>query len=256
MRRSLPIHAFILVVLMMLVWTKLQAQTANDLIATGDIFDRSFQAEDALKYYLPAVKLEPKNLSLLLRIARQYRHLMTDADTNEMKLKIGNLSLVYALRAADLAPNSSEAQLSPAITYGKMLPFQGSKQQVADTPLIRKAVDKALSLDPNNDVAWHVLGRWHQALANISGLKRSVGGLLYGQLPTTTNDAAVACFEKAISINPSRLRNYIELGRTYAQMGKNAEARLFIEKGLAMPNTEHDDPELKQRGRDSLTKLP
>jgi hypothetical protein len=66
----------------------------------------------------------------------------------------------------------------------------------------------------------------------------------------------VACFDKAIAINPTRLRHYIELGRTYAQMGKNAEARLFIQKGMSMPNMEHDDPELKQRGRDALAKLP
>ena len=124
------------------------------------------------------------------------------------------------------------------------------------SPRIKAATDRAIRLDPRNDVAWHVLGRWHQALANVSGLKRALGGLIYGKLPTTTNEAAVDCFEKAIAINPNRLRNYIELGRTYAQMGKNAEARLFIEKGLSMPNTEHDDPELKQRGRDSLAKLP
>lgn len=233
-----------------------KAQTANDLMATGDVFDRSFQAEEALKCYLPAEKLEPKNVGIQVRIARQYRHLMTDADTNEMKLKLGHLSLVYALRGADLGPDDSEAQLSPAITYGKMLPFQGSKEQVAGTPLIKVAVDKALKLDPRNDVAWHVLGRWHQVLANIGTLKRTVGQLIYGKLPVSTNEEAVACFNKAIEINPHRLRHYVELGRTYAQMGKNTEARKFIEKGLSMSNAEHDDPEIKTRGREALAKLP
>lgn len=256
MRASLPIRILIFTGLQMLICTILKAQTANDLMVTGDVFDRSFKAEEALKCYLPAEKIEPNNVSILMRIARQYRHLMTDADTNALKLKLGNLSLVYALRGAALAPNDSEAQLSPAITYGKMLPIQGSKEQVDASPRIKAAADKAIRLDPRNDVAWHVLGRWHQALANISGLKRAVGGLIYGKLPTTTNEAAVACFEKAIAINPNRLRHYIELGRTYAQMGKNAEARRFIGKGLAMPNMEHDDPELKQRGRDTLEKLP
>jgi len=233
-----------------------QAQTANDLIGLGDIFDRTFQAEKALKHYIPAEKLEPQNVPLLLRIARQYRHLMTDAKSNKEKLRLGGISLGYGQRAAALAPNDSEAQLSPAITYGKMLPFQGSKEQIDASPRIKTATDKAIRLDPRNDVAWHVLGRWHQALANITGLKRALGGLIYGKLPTTTNEVAVTCFDKAIAINPNRLRHYIELGRTYAQMGKNAEARLFIEKGLAMPNMEHDDPELKQRGRDALAKLP
>lgn len=232
------------------------AQSANDLMGSGDVFDRKFQAAKALQQYLPAEKLEPQNVPLLLRIARQYRHLMTDASSSTEKLRLGGIALGYGKRAAALAPNDSEAQLSPAITYGKMLPLQGSKEQVEASPRIKAGADKAIRLDPRNDVAWHVLGRWHQALANVGGLKRALGGLIYGKLPTTTNEAAVACFDKAIAINPNRLRHYIELGRTYAQMGKNAEARLFIEKGLAMPNMEHDDPELKQRGRDALAKLP
>jgi tetratricopeptide (TPR) repeat protein len=250
MRLSLIITA------LLLTCTASHAQTATDLMVLGDRFDRTFQASKALQHYLLAEKLDPQNVPLLLRIARQYRHLMTDASPDTEKLRLGAIALTYGLRAAALAPNDSEAQLSPAITYGKMLPLQGSKEQVDASPRIKAATERSIRLDPRNDVAWHVLGRWHQALANVSGLKRALGGLIYGKLPTTTNEAAVACFNKAIAINPNRLRNYIELGRTYAQMGKNAEARLFIEKGLAMPNTEHDDPELKQRGRDSLAKLP
>jgi len=250
MRLSLIITA------LLLTCTASHAQSANDLMVLGDRFDRNFQASKALQHYLPAEKLDPQYVPLLLRIARQYRHLMTDASPDTEKLRLGAIALTYGLRAAALAPNDSEAQLSPAITYGKMLPLQGSKEQVEASPRIKAGADKAIRLDPRNDVAWHVLGRWHQALANVGSVKRALGSLIYGKLPTTTNEAAVACFDKAIAINPSRLRNYIELGRTYAQMGKNAEARLFIEKGLAMPNTEHDDPELKQRGRDSLAKLP
>ena len=233
-----------------------QAQYVERLMARGDVSDLSFNANEALMDYLPASKLEPDNVLLLIRIARQYRHLMTDATNRQEKLRLGALALRYSLHAAQLAPNDSEAQLSPAITYGKMLPFQGSKEQVEASPRIKAAADKAIKLDPRNDAAWHVLGRWHQALANIGLIKRTLGQLLYGKLPTSTNEAAVACFEKAIDINPQRLRHYIELGRTYAQMGKSADARRFIEKGLAMPNMEKDDPDMKVRGRETLAALP
>jgi hypothetical protein len=49
--------------------------------------------------------------------------------------------------------------------------------------------------------------------------------------------------------------SYIELGQTYAQMGKTADARRLIAKGLAMPDVEKDDPEIKRRGRETLAKL-
>ena len=256
MRLSFSIKAFSVATALLLTCAASRAQSADDLIEKGDVFDLKFQANEALKDYLPAEKLEPKNVRLLLRIARQYRHLMTDATAREDKLRLGGIALGYAQRAAALAPNDSEAQLSPAITYGKMLPFQGSKEQVEATPRIKEAADKAIKLDPRNDTAWHVLGRWHQVLADTGLIKRTLAQLIYGKLPASTNEEAVTCFEKAIEINPHRPRHYIELGRTYAQMGRSAEARRFIEKGLAMPDVEKDDPEIKRRGRETLAKLP
>jgi hypothetical protein len=125
-----------------------------------------------LDNYLPAEKLEPDNAELLVRIARQYRHLMSDTSTKSEKLRLGRSSLEYAQRAASLAPKSSEAQLSPAISYGKMLPFFGSKEQVDASPRIKQSVDRALLLDPKNDTAWHILGRWNRVLADMNVVKR------------------------------------------------------------------------------------
>lgn len=232
------------------------AQPAHELMAKGDKHDLTFEPNRALNYYLLAVKMEPDNVPLLLRIARQYRYLMAEARSHEDKLKLGSIALGYGLKAAKLAPHDSEAQLSPAITYGKMLPYEGSKAQVQISPLIKAAADKAIRLDPRNDTAWHVLGRWHQVLANVGAVKRALGGLIYGKLPVTTNEAAVKCFTQAIAINPRRLRHYIELGRTYSQMANTTEARRFLEKGLSMPNQEYDDPEMKVKGRETLVKLP
>ena len=241
---------------LILTKTSVRAQSAAELMAKGDVSDRTFHATEALKSYLPAERMDPNNVALLLRIVRQYRYLMADATSDRDKLQYGGLALSYGLRAAKLGPNNSDAQLSPAITYGKMLPLLGKKEQVEDSPRIKTAVDRAIQLNPHNDAAWHVLGRWHQSLANVSGLKRSLGNMLYGKLPVGTNEESVACFRKAIAINPNRLRHYIEIGRTYAQMEEYLTARKFIEKGLAMPNVEKDDTEMKLRGREALAKLP
>lgn len=232
------------------------ASVASELIAKGDIADKSFKPEIALNSYLPAEKLEPNNVLLLLRISRQYRHMMSDTGNVAKKLAFGQLALSYDKRAVALAPNDSDAQLSPAITYGKMMPFMGKKDQVAASPIIKAAADKAIKLNSRNDNAWHVLGRWHQSLANVTGLKRNLGEMLYGKLPTGSYTEAVKCFEKAIAINSKRLRHYIELGHTYALAGKPATARGFLEKGLAMPDREKDDAEIKALGRTTLSNLP
>jgi tetratricopeptide (TPR) repeat protein len=233
----------------------MHAETAEALIAKGDGFDKQLKAAEALENYLPAEKLEPKNAQLMVRIARQYRHMMSDASDKNEKLRLGRLSLDYAQRAATLAPNDSEAQLSPAISYGKMAPFLPSKEQANASSRIKQSVDRALQLDPKNDTAWYILGRWNRVLADINPLKRLLAGALYGSLPVTTYDAAEKCVLKAIAINPNRPIHYIELGRIYAAMGRKDDARKSLLKGTSMPNREKDDPEMKEIARDLLKKL-
>jgi hypothetical protein len=77
-----------------------RAAPADELIAMGDTFYAKLQATEALKYYLPAEKLEPNNVRLLEHISREYRHLMIDATSAQEKLSLGNTAVNYARRAA------------------------------------------------------------------------------------------------------------------------------------------------------------
>jgi tetratricopeptide (TPR) repeat protein len=229
-----------------------RAESTDELLKQGDICDKKFDAVHALKCYCAVEKLDAGNASLHVRIARQYRHLMSDAAAKEEKLRLGRLALDEAEQAAALGPNDPEAQLATGITYGKMLPFLPTKEQVAATPLIKASADKTLQLDSKNDTAWHILGRWHRVLADISGVKRALAGVVFGNLPKGSNEEAAKCLEKACVLNPNRPMHYIELGRAYAQMGRKDDARRCINKGLAMPNTEKDDEETKEQGRETL----
>ena len=233
----------------------LGADSAADLMRKGDVYYDKLQPGEALKFYLPAEKLDPHNVRLLVRIARQYRHLMSETKNSEEKVRLGNTAVTYAQRAVQLAPNDPEAQLAVAISFGKVLPFQSTKEQVANSRVIKAAADKVIALDPGNDFGWQVLGRWYFNIADVSTAKRALAQVIYGKLPPAKYEDAERCFLKAIGLNPNRLMHYIELGRTYAAMGKADEARKFITKGLAMPNTEKDDPETKERGREILEKL-
>jgi tetratricopeptide (TPR) repeat protein len=235
--------------------TPSSGESADDLVQKGSAFERKFQAKDALPLYLIAEKLQPQNSSILVRVARQYRYLMSDASAKPKKLRLGYIALDYSTRAAVAGPHEADAQLAPAITLGKMLPYLPTREQIAASSRIKESVDKALAIDPNDDTAWHILGRWHRVLADVNSVKRSVAKVLYGGLPQGSLQEAERAMKMAIDLNPTRLMHYIELGRIYAQMGRKDEAREFINKGLAMPDAEKDDPETKQRGRETLQKL-
>ena len=229
--------------------------SADQLIQQGDAYYAKLQATDALKYYLPAEKLEPNNVRLLVRISREYRHLMSDSARPMEKLSLGGTALTYARRAVTLAPNDPEAQLAVAISYGKLQPFESIREKLEAARIIKDAADRVIRLDPSSDLGWHVLGRWHMAFADVSPAKRALAQMTYGKLPESTYEDAAKCFEKAIEINPNRLMHYIELGRAYAHMGRTNDARRLISQGLAMRETEKDDPETKRQGKEVLASL-
>ncbi|MCP5557522.1 MAG: hypothetical protein H7A55_07180 [Verrucomicrobiaceae bacterium] len=227
----------------------------DELIRQGDAYDAKHESDNALKYYLPAEKLAPDNASLMIKIARQYVYRMEGLSSDADKLASGRTAVAYSERAIKLAPSECDAYLSNAICWGKITPFLGNKESIAASRKIQEAAEKAVKLNPRNDYAWHMLGRWHQELAGIGGMTRTLAKLIYGALPDASFDEALRCFEKAIALNPGRLIHTVELGRTYAAMGNETEARKFLEKGLAMPNREKDDPETKRRGRATLAEL-
>ncbi|MFC5454994.1 hypothetical protein [Prosthecobacter fluviatilis] len=226
-----------------------------ELVKQGDAYDAQYKPEAALQYYLPAEKLNPNDAALLVKIARQYVYRMTGLPDNAARLKSGRTGLAYAERAVKMAPNESDPHLAVAICLGKLTPLVGNREGIEASHRIKAEAEAAARLNPKNDFAWHLLGRWHQELAQIGGMTRAVAKIVYGALPSASYAEAEKCFQKAIALKPDRLIHYIELGRTYALMDRKAEARKFIEQGLAMTNRDQDDPETKARGRKTLQSL-
>lgn len=254
MRRFL-FHGLFCAAVLLLSCATGRSQSADELIRQGNVFDARFEGGEALKSYLPAERLEPKNVGLLVHISRAYRYLMSDASKTSEKLQLGTRAVTYAERAAALGPRDGEAQLAVAISYGKLQSLVGSGEKVRTARIIKIQAEKAIRLDPRNDLAWHVLGRWNMGYAELTGLKRKLAEISYGPLPAPTYADAVKCFERAITLNPDRVINYIELGQVYSEMGRTADARRVLSKGLSLKQTDKDDAEMKQRGRELLAKL-
>jgi tetratricopeptide (TPR) repeat protein len=226
------------------------------LMKRGDQLDAQLKTKEALAVYLEAEKLDPNNAELLHRIAKQYGESQNDVPSKEEKRKIGMTALEYSKRAIAADPKNAMAQLAIAVSYGRVAPFLDNKTKIAYSKLVKEHAEKARQLDSKgNDLVYHVLGAWNYELSNLNPVLRAVAQLIYGKLPNASNEAAVDNFKKAIEINPRRLANYVELGRTYAAMGKEDDARAQLEKGLSLPNRQRDDPETKERARVALKKL-
>jgi tetratricopeptide (TPR) repeat protein len=252
MKRTL---ALLTIIFLLLAPAALPAQTAAALIRQGDALEARLQTQEALDAFLQAEQLVSPPPDLLVRISKQYSGLMEDAPNRPAKKALGEKSLAYAQKALALDPNHADANLSLAVCYGKLTPFMGNKEKVAASKLIKQYADRAITLDPKSDYAHHLLGRWNQELASMGGLQKSLAKLIYGGLPDASFDKALKEFDQARKLRPDRLIHQVEYARTLALLGRKEEAKRALEKALALPNKEKDDPEAKARARQTLAEI-
>jgi len=225
------------------------------LMTEGDAYDADFNAQKALECFLEVEKSTPASAELKVKIARQYVFRMRDLASKAAQIESAQTALRYAEQAVKLAPKYADAHLSISICLGKLTPLLGNRQMIEASQRIKTSAEKAVALDPKSDLAWHLLGRWHQGVASIGGVTRVLASVVYGSMPQGSNAEAIKCLTNALEINRQRLIHHVELGRTYAQAGQPELARKFLKSGLAMPNRDFDDPETKERGRLALREL-
>ena len=230
------------------------SQSASEWKTKGDGFDSSGKTKEALAAYQNALKKDPNNADILVKIGKQYGDMMPSLG-GAAKKEAGRKSLQYSRMAVAADPKSSDSHLAVALSLGKNTEFMGNKEKLEASREIKAKAETALRLNPKSDYAHHMLGRWHQEMADIGGASRLIAKVIYGGVPKGSYQEALRHFDSARKINTRRLIHQTEYGRTLAMMGRDAEARTEIQKGLDMPNREADDGESKARGRETLGEL-
>lgn len=230
------------------------SQTLQEWEKQGDQWDTAGKPKQAIEAYEKAMALAPSEVSIVLKIAKQYGDLMPSLK-GDAKKKAAEQSLAFSRKALSIDPQASDSYLAVAISLGKLTEFMSNKEKLVASREMKEKAERALQLNPNSDYAHHLLGRWHQEMAGIGSAIRLLAKVVYGGIPEGSYEEALQHFKTARKLMPKRLIHQVEYGRTLAKMGNKTQARIEIEKGLAMPNREADDADAKIRGRKSLKDL-
>ncbi len=231
------------------------SQSVPDLIRKTDALDAKNRNAEAVIVIQQADQLSPGNAEILYRLAKQKAQLMLDAKSSAERKQLGTEALDAAQRAVAADPKSAEAHLSLAIVYGRLAQDESARRKIELSRLIRDEAEIAAKLNPKEDYAWHVLGRWNYEMANFNAVLKALAQAIYGKFPDASNEKAVEYLEKAVALRPDRVIHQIELGRAYLAIGEKDKARAALEKGLSLPSVAKDDNETKERGRKALSQL-
>jgi tetratricopeptide (TPR) repeat protein len=180
---------------------------------------------------------------------------MGEVSAKAGKRALGTEALGLARGAVAADDSNSEAHLAVAITVGKISSLKSPKDRIGDSGEIRAAAERAIKLDPENDLAWFVLGRWNYELANLGGGTRFFAEAFFGKLPDASNERAVECLERSVALEAGRLMYRAELGRAYAAVGSAARAREELGAAMLMEPRDQEDREARERAGQALAGL-
>ena len=231
-------------------------EPAEDL-ARAEAFYANGQLTNARAALLEIVAAEPGRFRALYRLSRVESELGEDASGEDQRQLVA-AAVEHARAAVQTAPDSAQGHLALAVALGRQALHEGAKTRLALSREVKAEVDRALAIDPGLGRAYHVRAAWNRKLASLSFIERAAANTVLGGVPRGASmDNAVRDFQKAVELEPDYVNHRLELGRTFMQLKRRAEAREQLERAIALPPTSSPrDTRYQQEARELLRKLP
>jgi tetratricopeptide (TPR) repeat protein len=141
----------------------------------------------------------------------------------------------YARKAVAIDSNSAAGHTWLAAALAVKSDKIGNKEKLKRAREIKRELDKAISLNPNDDVAWSILGSYHRQISHIGWFSKFIGNTFVGEMPEGNAEMAEKAFRKAISLNPRAIRHYHELALLYIDLDRKPEAVRILKTALNKP---------------------
>src|SRR4029077_9445891 len=202
-----------------------QSSDVSALLHKADELDAQDQADAAIETLLQAEKIGPKNPDVLIKLSQDYSDQIDAAKDRTHKLNYANQALAYARRAVREAPNNADAHVCLSVAYGKMTDFVDNKTKMEYSKVVKSEAEKAVALNPKNDLALLILARWNFDMATLNPILKAIAQTLYGELPQASKEQAVVYFQRAIAAAPERIRHHAQFAQVLEAMGRTKEAQ-------------------------------
>ena len=202
-----------------------------------------------------AQALDTADVEVLWRLTRAYVELGQLASEKSQKRRFYEAAMQNGQAAIVADSQSCIAFTWLSIAEGTTATVVDFKQKVKLVWQIRDHALRAIRLDPESDIAYHVMARWHAEIASIGGLKRTMANLLYGDLPEASFQESVAYYQRAIALH-DQIHHRLELAKVYLRMDDNVEAQEELKDVLAMQSERRLDDQYKAEARRLLDGLP
>ncbi len=209
----------------------------------------------ALKIFAEAEARESGKVTNLCALSRRYCDLMYLTNSASAKKDLLRRALHCAQLAVSAGPENATAHASLAVCYAQSCAFADIKGELAYSRLFKLEAEKTIALDPGQDIAYYLLGRWNYGVANVGLLSRAFVKIVYGGLPRASNEEAIRNFQKAIELAPERIIHHAGLALVYAATSQREMEIAELEKCRALKPSDRADADAQREAAKRLAAL-
>lgn len=232
--------------LFLLISVQSFSQDLNAVIKEADRLEAIPDEKAAFLKFKEALKIQPSNLYALTKCSELCARIGGREKVNKkLRDEYYETAVIYAKTALRLYPESDEANVAMALAIGKSILLKGGKEKISAVKDLKAYADKAIAENPRNFKAWHILGKWNYEVSNLSGIERAGAKVMYGGLPSASLKTSIACYEKAKTLSPSFILNYLELAKAYNRNDEQDKGLAQLRFLLTLKNQTEDDPRIK-----------
>jgi tetratricopeptide (TPR) repeat protein len=221
------------------------AQDVHSLVKEADRLEDLPNEGAALNKFKEALKLDPGHIHALSKSSELCSRIGSRETNPTNRDAWFKASLAFANKAVRIAPLNDQANVSMAMILGKSTLTKSGKEKLKNARLIKKHLDIALKTNPNNYLAWHILGRWNYELSNVSAIERAGAKIFYGGVPHGTLKNAIMYYEKSRTLMPNFILNYLSLANAYYKDEQIAKAITVLKIMQNLPVSTEDDEKHK-----------
>ena len=220
-------------------------ETASTLEEVDGLLNQG-DNEQAWKILQALPEDDSKSAERLWRMARTQYEIGQVSD--QKNAKIFKSAEKYARAAIEKDPNNSEGYKWLAIAIGAQSKYSSTKEQVRQSGEIKESIEKAIELNPDDDIAYLVLSRWHYKVSALSGAARTFARIIYGGVPKASLKKAEDLLLQAIKIY-DRVAHRYNLAKVYKRMDRQEAAMEQLRLTLLLPVTFPEEVKDKEKAR-------
>jgi tetratricopeptide (TPR) repeat protein len=227
----------------------------SNSLAQAALAEKRGDMPTAIRLFTEAERRESANAAGLCLLARRYCDLTYLTNSTATHKELVGRALACALQAVKVDSNNATAHACVAVCYAKSCADADIKTRLAYSRRFKLEAEKTIALDPTQDVAYYLLGRWHYGVANMGLVSWALVKVVYGGMPEASNAEAIANFKKAIALAPNRIMHHAGLAMVYDATGEMKLEIAELEKCRALKPTVPEDQDAQRDAEKKLAEL-